>query len=679
VVAVDAPAPSPLPPGDLLADLDDDQRHAVTVEAAPLAVHASAGSGKTRVLTRRIAWRAREGLHDPDHVLAVTFTRKAAGELTARLRRLGVGGSVTAGTMHAIALAQLRRRALDQGRTPPEVLERKIRILLPIVGRVTGRRGPDATLAATDTAGEIEWAKTRLLRPSEYVAAALGAARDPNVDPSGVAEIYEEYEHEKRRRRLADFEDLVWWCGDALDRDGEFAAAQRWRFRHLFVDEFQDTSPAQLRLVRAWLGDRADLCVVGDPDQSIYAFAGAESGFLSRFGRTFPGGQVVHLRTNYRCTPEIVAAAGALLADGGARRPVVQAVRASAGCPTITEYEDEEAEAREVAQRVRDARTSGRRWSELAVLYRTNAQSAAFEEAFARADIPFRVRGAARFLDRPEVKAVLADLRKLASRDRDAPFSAHLQSLIGEASAAEGGEERREHVDAVVRLGHEYVDSEGPHASVDGFLAYLTATLRDDVAASDDAVELLTFHRAKGLEFHTVFVTGVERGLVPIAHAETPEQKAEERRLLYVAVTRAEEHLHLSLARKRTVGARQVNRQRSPWLAPIEASWRGPSEAPTDPRAGISATRGKLADARATTTASLSEADTALFNALVEWRKRLARASAVPAYVIFSDATLREIAAARPTSRVQLLDVHGVGPVKAERHGEAVLEIVGQH
>jgi len=224
------------------------------------------------------------------------------------------------------------------------------------------------------------------------------------------------------------------------------------------------------------------------------------------------------------------------------------------------------------------------------VLYRTNAQSAAFEEALARADIPFRVRGAARFLDRPEVKAVLADLRRLASRDREAPFSSHLHSLVGEATAAEGGEERREHVDAVVRLGHEYADTEGPHASVDGFLAYLTATLRDDAGANDDAVELLTFHRAKGLEFHTVFVTGVERGLVPIAHAETPAQKAEERRLLYVALTRAEEHLHLSLARKRTVGARQVNRQRSPWLAPIEASWRGPGEAPADPRAGISAT-----------------------------------------------------------------------------------------
>jgi DNA helicase-2/ATP-dependent DNA helicase PcrA len=239
--------------------------------------------------------------------------------------------------------------------------------------------------------------------------------------------------------------------------------------------------------------------------------------------------------------------------------------------------------------------------------------------------------------------------------------------------------ERREHVDAVVRLGHEYAHTEGPHASVEGFLAYLTATLRDDIGSNDDAVELLTFHRAKGLEFHTVCVTGVERGLVPIAHAETPEQRAEERRLLYVALTRAEEHLHLSLARKRTVGARVANRQRSPWLAPIEASWRGPSEATADPKAAISATRGKLAEARTTPAPSLSEADTALFTALVEWRKRLARASAVPAYVIFSDATLREIAAARPKSRVQLLDVHGVGPVKVERYGDPVLEIVGRH
>jgi DNA helicase-2/ATP-dependent DNA helicase PcrA len=665
-------------PDPLLDDLDDEQRAAVTTEAAPLAIHAPAGSGKTRVLTRRIAWRAREGLHDPDHVLAVTFTRKAAGELTGRLRRLGVEGRLTAGTIHAIALAQLRRRALDQGRTPPEVIERKLRILVPLVGG----RGPEATLAAMDVAGEIEWAKTRLVRPEAYPAEAEAAGREPSRDLQVVAGLYERYEEEKRRRRLADFEDLVWWCADALDRDKEFAATQQWRFRHLFVDEFQDTSPAQLRLIRGWLGDRNDLCVVGDPDQSIYAFAGAESGFLSRFGRTFPGGQVINLRTNYRCSPEIVAAAEALLADGGGRRVPVRAASESGPTPTITEYDDEEAEARGVARLLRDAHTGGTPWSEMAVLYRTNAQSAAFEEVLAKHDVPHRVRGAARFLDRPEVKVALGDLRKARDRSPDAPFGALLDHLVGEDVSeehrehADATEERRRHVDAIVRLGHEYLDGEGAHATVDGFLAYLTATLRDDAPAAEDAVELLTFHRAKGLEFATVCITGLERGLVPISHADTPTEREEERRLLYVAITRAGRTLHLSRARSRTVGARVVNRQPSPWVDVVRSSWAGsPPPRPADPQPGLKATRAKLAGTAAAATA-LSPADAALFERLKEWRGRVARASAVPAYVVFSDATLRAVATERPTSRDGLLAISGVGPVKVERFGDDLLGIV---
>ena len=664
-----APEPPPAPARDsLLDDLDAEQREAVTTTTVPLAIHAPAGSGKTRVLTRRIAWRAREGLHDPAHVLAVTFTRKAAGELKDRLRRLGVDTSLTAGTIHSIALAQLRRRALDQGRTPPEVIERKVRLLIPIVGK----RGAEATLAATEIAGEIEWAKTQLLAPGAYAVAAEAAGRDPSRPFAAVAEAYERYEQEKRKRRLADFEDLVWWCADALERDREFATAQRWRFRHLFVDEFQDTSPAQLRLIRAWLGDRPDLCVVGDPDQSIYAFAGAESGFLSRFGRTFPGGQVIHLLTNYRCSPEIVAAADALLADGGGRRPLVRAASDSGPVPVITEYDDEQAEARGVAQLLRDAHTAGTPWSDMAVLYRTNAQSAAFEEAFAKGDVPHRVRGAGRFLARPEVKVVLADLRRAASRSPDSPFGALLDTLVGEAV----NEERREYVDAIVRLGHEYIDADGVHAAVDGFLAYLTATLRDDAPAREDAVELLTFHRAKGLEFSTVFVTGLERGLVPIAHADTPAEKAEERRLLYVGLTRAGRALYLSRARTRTVGARVANRAPSPWLAVVQASWTGVApSAPADPRSGLRATRAQLAGTAAAT-AALSPADQALFERLKEWRGRLARASAVPAYVIFNDATLKAVATARPTSRDALLAISGIGPVKIERFGDDVLGIV---
>ncbi|MEI8001424.1 MAG: ATP-dependent DNA helicase UvrD2 [Actinomycetes bacterium] len=667
------PAPDPL-----LDDLDDDQREAVTTPAAPLAIHAGAGSGKTRVLTRRIAWRAREGLLDPARVLTVTFTRKAAGELVSRLRTLGVVGadgapSVTAGTIHSIALAQLRRRALDEGRTPPEILERKLRLLVPLVGG----RGPEATVAAMEAASEIEWAKTRLLRPDDYVLAATRAAREPSRPFEKIAEVYARYEESKRKKRLADFEDLVWWCADALERDREFATAQRWRFQHFFVDEFQDTSPAQLRLLRAWLGQGTDLCVVGDPDQAIFAFAGAESGYLVGFGREFPGGRTVHLRTNYRCTPEIVGAANALLADGGSRRPAVRAASDSGPVPTVTEYESEAAEAAGVATLLRDAHTAGVPWHDLAVLYRTNAQSAALEEALAATGVPARVRGASRFLERPEVKIVLADLRTAATRTPDAPFTSLLQSLVSDADADDAvTEEQREHLDAVVRLGHEYTDTEAQHAAVPGFLAFLTATLRDDAPVGADAVELLTFHRAKGLEFHTVCIVGLERGLVPISHAETPDQRWEERRLLYVALTRAGRELHLSWARTRSLGSRTANRVASPWLEPIVTSWRGaPAPTPVDPLAGIAASRRRLA----AVTTEVPAGDAACFEALREWRGRRARAASVPAYVIFNDATLRAVAANRPRSTADLLALPGIGPVKVERYGTELLEVVSHH
>lgn len=661
----------------LLDDLDPEQREAVTSDAARLAVQAGAGSGKTRVLTRRIAWRVREGLDEPAHVLAVTFTRKAAGELRHRLRRLGVGGTghgdVTAGTIHALALAQLRRRALDQGRTPPEIVDRKIRLLLPIVGG----RGPEATVAAMEVAGEIEWAKTRLLRPADYAVAAAHDRREPARPLTHVAEAYAAYEDVKRRRRLADFEDLVWWCADALERDRAFAATQHWRFRHISVDEFQDTSPAQLRLIRAWVGSDASLCVVGDPDQAIYAFAGAESGFLTNFPREFPGARVVALRTNYRCSPEIVAAADALLRDGGSRRPPIRAAAASGPTPSVTRYDSAEAEAGGVARLVRDAHSAGTAWGDLAVLYRTNAQSVAFEEAFTRAGVPVRLRGAARFLDRPETQVVLADLRGVAARTPGAPFTALLDHLVGDAEAAEDvGEEQREHLDAVVSLGQEYADTEGPHATYTGFLAFLSTTLRDDAPTDADAVELLTFHRAKGLEFDTVFLTGLERGLVPISHAETPDQRWEERRLLYVALTRAARRLHLSWAGTRTVGARVTNRAPSPWLEPVQASWAGAAPAPPpDPRPAIAAARRKLTPVAS----DVDPADAPCVEALRAWRSRRARAAAVPAYVIFNDATLRALAAVRPRTPDDLLLVPGIGPVKAERYGSEVLEVVAAH
>jgi DNA helicase-2/ATP-dependent DNA helicase PcrA len=672
---------------DLLRGLDTTQRDAVISRAAPLAILAGAGSGKTRVLTRRIAWQAREDIIDPRHVLALTFTRKAAGELRTRLGRLGVEHAVTAGTFHSIALAQLRRRAADEQRTMPTILDRKVRLLVPLVNV----RGREAGLRAAELASEIEWAKARLVKPDGYEKAITLAARTPPRPAAEVADVFREYERQKRRRGLVDFDDLITGCADVLERDADFAAAQRWRFRHLFVDEFQDASPAQFRLLRSWLGDRSDLCVVGDGDQAIYGFAGADPSFLVRFTAQFPAERfpdvgVVRLGSNYRSTPQVVAAASAVL--GSSRhRAVVRAARPEGPAPVVTAYDTDDDEARGVARAVRSAHAADVPWSRIAVLYRVNAQSAQFEEAFSRAGVPFRVRGGGRFLERPEVKVALENLQESARTAPSRTFAEHLTDLT--ATTDELSEERREHVDAVVRLGQEYLDAEGgpggssewQAGSVDGFLAFLQTALRGDDAnpGGDDTVELLTFHRAKGLEFDTVFVTGLERGLVPISHAKTPEALDEEQRLLYVALSRAERVLALSWARQRTIGSRVASRTPSSWLARVERAISG-----GDPDEVVDI-RERIADARAHVSKQKSskrevpEADAPLFAALVEWRRKLSRASGAPAYVVFHDTTLAAIATARPRTRGALLTVPGVGPVKAERYGEAVLSLVGEH
>jgi DNA helicase-2/ATP-dependent DNA helicase PcrA len=677
------PVPADVPPSprSLLEGLDDSQRAAVTSPAAPLAILAGAGSGKTRVLTRRIAWQSRERALDPRHVLALTYTRKAAGELRARLARLGVQRSVTAGTFHAIALAQLRRAAADAGRAPPNVLDRKVRLLLPLVGE----RGREGALVAGELAAEIEWAKARLITPDGYEHAAAAAGRTPPRPAGQVASIYRGYERDKRKRGLVDFDDLIWHCADALERDPEFAAAQRWRFRALFVDEFQDATASQFRLLRAWLGDRADLCVVGDGDQAIYGFAGADADYLVRFTAHFPPDRypdvaTVALGSNYRSSPQVVGAARAVLP----RRLAVRAARPDGPSPVITAYPSDDAEARGVARALKATREPGRGWSRLAVLYRVNAQSAQFEEALARENIPFRVRGGDRFLDRPEVQVALDALRKTARAAPGRSFTEHLTDVVTDADMSDT---RREHLDALVRLGREYVDAEGGSGSLDGFLTFLRTTLRGDdaEAVAGDAVQLLTFHRAKGLEFDCVFVTGLERGLVPISHAKTAAALDEEQRLLYVALSRAERVLHLSWAETRAVGLRTAKRTPSPWLARVErAVTPDEPDAPTGSRAHIARARARATDARGTGRAARSRAEAApadapLLDALFEWRRRLSRAAGVPAYVIFDNSTLAGIASRRPRSRVALLEVSGVGPVKAQRYGDAVLGLVEAH
>ena len=542
---------------DLLDGLDPSQHRAVTSSAAPLCIVAGAGSGKTRVLTRRIAHRIATNEADPAHVLVLTFTRKAGAELRRRWWGLGVRDQVAAGTFHSVAYAQLRRRWADAGQLPPALLPRKARILRSIVQLHDGER-------LADLAAEIDWAKARALTPAAYEEAATRARRRPPRGAGHVAEVYEQYEAEKRRRGVLDLDDLLGVCAEALERDPAFAAAQRWRFRHLFVDEFQDVNPAQLRLLQGWLGDRSDLCVVGDPNQAISAWNGASPAVLTGFVDQFPGAEVIRLEANHRSTPEVVAAAAAVLGStGGTGR----ATRPEGSPPSVRRYETDLDEAAGIARAVRDSHPPGTAWSAVAVLARTNAQLVPIEAALRAAGIPVRQRSA--FLDHPDVKTALSDLRR--PNVASLPLTAVLSDI--EAMAAEEGadEERRTALLELVRLGREHVTLD-ERASPAGFGAWLASCLRGDGdGPGANAVELATFHRAKGLEWPVVFLAGLEEGFVPIAGAhERPDLEDEERRLFYVAITRAVDRLACSWAATRTFGDRAVARQPSPWLALVE-------------------------------------------------------------------------------------------------------------
>ena len=656
---------------DLLAGLTPAQLEAVTTPGQPLCILAGAGSGKTRVLTRRIAWRVAEGHAAAAHVLALTFTRRAADELSSRLAGLGVRDQVAAGTFHALAYAQLRRRWADSGERPPALLDRKTRILFRLL---PARRSPSDP-GPTELAAEIEWAQARMVSPAGYAEAVAAAGRKPPMPGGAVASIYESYQQEKRRQNLVDFDDLLLECARALETDPAFAATQRWRYRHLFVDEFQDVNPLQFRLLEAWRDGRDDLCVVGDPRQAIYSWNGADPRYLTGFAERFPGATVVHLDENHRSSPQVVAVANAVL-EGIGGRPL-RAPGADGPLPTVTSYASDEDEARNVVRSLRRRGGAGR-WSDLAVLARTHAQLVVFEDLLKAAAIPYRLRGASAFLDQPAVKETLAGLRRRAG----APLATVLPDLDMLAREADDAGERGADLDVLARQAREFLvlDRTG---SVGGFVAWLTARLaREEPATKGQAVDLATIHAAKGLEWPVVFLVGFEQGLLPIGHATTPEARAEERRLLYVAVTRAERELHISWAERRTFGSGTMARSPSPWLTEIEAAIQALAGIPD---ASSEAWRSCVADGRARlrSTAGGSRipragerADPAVLQALRSWRANTARASGVPAFVVFHDTTLAAVAEARPRDRPSLLALPGMGPVKADRYGDDLLAVV---
>jgi ATP-dependent DNA helicase UvrD/PcrA len=637
-----------VPESDALLDgLTPDQRDAVTTSANPLCIIAGAGSGKTRVLTRRIAWHSTVGGIDPRRVLALTFTRRAASELRKRTWHLGLREEVAAGTFHSAALATLRRFWDHTGRSHPTLLDRRISFL--------AKRHPKLDRSAVaDLDAEIGWARARLITPENYGDAAAAARRRPPRGAEFVARAYTEYQDAKRQRRLIDFDDILALCHATMQRETAFADAQHWRYRHLFVDEFQDVNPLQFALLQSFLGPESTLVVVGDPDQAIYGWNGAEPDFLNDIHHHLPGVAVVHLRANFRSTPEILAAAGRVL--GKEPQP---AMRFRGDTPTVSAV-GADGEPGAVALAVRARHQPGAPWRSQAVLARTNAQLPALRNALETAGIPTRSRGEGALLRRPEIIDLL---------DRW-PDAEALHSALAEQRATPDDTdldaERAAMVEAFLEIARDHLTLE-PDATVGEFVTALR--FDDRVGTAGDAVELATFHSAKGLEWPIVHLVGLEDGLVPIAFARTRAARDEEQRLLYVAVTRAERELHVTWCTHRTMGDTLQARPPSPWVEAFVDADAADAAAVAPP---IRDLRQLVDDAP---DIDLTDLFTPVVASLETWRAAAAAAARVTPAAVLSDDALRRIAERRPASIDELAALPGVGPGKARRFGPRLLEI----
>ncbi|MBA2463650.1 MAG: ATP-dependent DNA helicase UvrD2 [Nocardioidaceae bacterium] len=682
----------------LLEALDPEQRAVALALQGPVRVLAGAGTGKTRAITHRIAYGVASGVYNPAEILAVTFTTRAAGEMRGRLRALGAGG-VQARTFHSAALRQARYFwPLVYGGELPVLTESKL-ALLGNAARRNRVQTDQATLR--DLAGEVEWAKVSNVRPDDYADVAEGRGRTVSgVDPATVARVFATYEDVKRDQGRMDMEDVLLVAAALLSEDDRVAAEVRRQYKWFVVDEFQDVSPIQSALLDLWLGGRDDICVVGDPAQTIYSFAGASPTYLIDFPKRFARTTSVELVRNYRSTPQVITAANRLLAGTGSSGVRLRAQRAGGPEVGYTEHPDEVAEAEQVATGVHALIEAGTPAREIAVLFRINAQSEAFEEALAARHVPYVVRGAARFFERPEVRQAVTLLRGSArSSGGRSDGGGSGDGLAGDVRAVLAGmgwsdeppagrgnlRDRWESLKALVSQADDVVAGD-PAAGLTEFVAELDRRASEQHAPVAEGVTLATLHAAKGLEWDAVFLAGMQDGTMPIVYAEGPTAVEEERRLLYVGITRARLQLEISWSRARNPGSR-ATRKPSRFLSglrPEVASDTVQTDRGARRRKGVAHCRscGRALASTAERKVGRCEGcpanfDEELFERLRAWRVERATQDKVPAYVVFTDLTLQAIAESKPTDDSALLRVNGVGAAKLTKYGEDVLALVG--
>ncbi|VDG75692.1 ATP-dependent DNA helicase [Actinobaculum suis] len=657
-------------PQELLEFLDPEQRRVATTLRGPVVVRAGAGTGKTRAITYRIAYGVATGEYHPNNVLAVTFTSRAAGEMRSRLRDLGVGG-VAAQTFHAAALRQLSYfwGTAVGGKIPP-ISESKS----PLVSQAAAQLGmPTDRVSVRDLSAEIEWAKVTLVTPEKYAERATAAGRTDiaGQTPEMIARLLHKYEDVKTERGVIDFEDVILLLiGVLLDR-ADIAREIRAQYRYFVVDEYQDVSPLQHRLLQLWLGGRKDICVVGDVSQTIYSFTGASSWYLANFVKEFPEAKEIELVRDYRSTPQIVEAANTIIADDESEGAVHLVSQVASGQPVeYREYEDEEAEATEIAEQIARAQQDGTLLSDIAILYRTNAQSAQFETALGRAGISYQVKGSEKFFSRREVREAMVALRTAARAGVTGELAENVRSVLRQTGwrdeAPEGGgsaRERWEALHALLVLAQDMEEKRG--ADLREFVADLEERSQLQNVPEIEGVTLSSLHAAKGLEWERVYLAGMSEGLMPISLAKTPRALAEERRLLYVGVTRAKDFLQVSYAKGRNSRGRKASRF-------LDQLWPKPESPATEWRRG-------RRERRAAADKEFREnyaADVPLFEALVQWRADMAQAIDKPAYTVFHDTTLRALAISKPASMEELGKIRGIGPAKLARWGEELLRVL---